>query len=129
MAISNALAIARLAIGLVADTAFVLASKAPHTADPSEIQKDKQLFINRTISGVHLFSSVVVYGLTAGELFSAWSKGDVLGAVRLWGWQEWVGVAGMILGGSMRLWCYRTLGRFFTFNVSPSSLVGVHLGC
>jgi hypothetical protein len=62
----------------------------------------------------------VVYGLTVGQLWLAWRSGDVLSAVSEWEGQEWIGVGAMIFGGTLRLWCYRTLGRFFTFNVSLS---------
>ena len=103
-------------LSLVADTAFVLASKPPHTADPSEIEKDDQPLIDRSISSVHLFSSLVVYGLAIAQGGSDWAANGLIG--HAWSGQEWAGVAGMIFGGSMRLWCYRTLGHFFTFNVS-----------
>lgn len=108
-------------LGLVADTAFVLASKPPHTADPSEIEKDNQPLIDRSISSVHLFSSVVVYGLAIAQGGSDWAANGLIG--HAWSGQEWAGVAGMIFGGSMRLWCYRTLGHFFTFNVSAPFFV------
>lgn len=118
MLTSTSQAVIRLVLGLAADTAFVLASKPPHTAKASEIERDNQPLIDRSISGVHLFSSVVVYGLSLGQIWLAWRSGDVLSAVSGWGGQEWVGVGAMIFGGALRLWCYRTLGRFFTFNVS-----------
>jgi len=106
----------QLILGLAADTAFVLASKPPHTAKPSEIQKDNQPIIDRSISSVHLFSSVVVYGLAATQIGSDWTDGGLRG--HAWSTNEWVGVGLMIIGGMLRLWCYRTLGQFFTFNVS-----------
>jgi hypothetical protein len=107
-------------LGLVADTAFVWASKPPHTANPSEIVKDNQPLIDRSISSVHLFSSVVVYGLEIAQAGSDWAVYGSIG--HAWSGREWLGVAAMILGGSLRLWCYRTLGHFFTFNVSPIPL-------
>jgi hypothetical protein len=112
----------QLVLGLVADTAFVLASKPPHTANPAEIEKDNQPIINRSLSSVHLFSSIVVYGLALAQYGSEWrSSGNILGD-HVWSGVEWVGVGAMIFGGSLRLWCYRTLGQFFTFNVSLSQL-------
>jgi hypothetical protein len=110
----------QLVLGLVADTCFVLASKPPHTANASEIEKDNQPIINRSLSSVHLFSSIVVYGLAVVQRGSEWSiSGKILGA-HVWGKVEWAGIGAMIFGGLLRLWCYRTLGQFFTFNVSLS---------
>jgi hypothetical protein len=119
--LSNLQAALQLIVGLAADTSFVLASKPPHTAEPSEIEKDDQPIIDRSISSVHLFSSVFVYGLAAAQLGSDWvNSGCVVG--HKWNGFEWVGVGAMVFGGSLRLWCYRTLGQFFTFNVGPSLL-------
>lgn len=107
----------QLLLSLAADTLFVRAAKPPHTAKPSEIEKDNQPIIDRSISTVHLFSSVVVYGLAAAQLGSEWSKYGILGG-HTWEGIEWVGIGAIVFGGSLRLWCFRTLGRFFTFNVS-----------
>jgi protein-S-isoprenylcysteine O-methyltransferase Ste14 len=110
----------QLVLGLVADTCFVLASKPPYTANASEIEKDNQPIINRSLSSVHLFSSIVVYGLAVAQRGSEWSiSGKILGD-HVWGKVEWAGIGAMIFGGLLRLWCYRTLGQFFTFNVSLS---------
>jgi hypothetical protein len=115
----------QLVLGLAADTAFVLASKPPHTAKPSEIEKDNQPIIDRSISSVHLFSSIFVYGLAISQAASEWSRSGSLLGVHAWSGTEWAGVGAMIFGGSLRLWCYRTLGQFFTFNVSFSRPGGV----
>jgi hypothetical protein len=109
----------QIGLGLVADTCFVMASKPPHTAKPSEIEKDKIHLIDLSISRVYLFSSVVVYGLAIAQNWSQWTSSGVIGR-RSWSSAEWLGVAGMIFGGSLRLWCYKALGQFFTFNVSLS---------
>jgi hypothetical protein len=108
-------------LGLAADTFFVLASKPPHTAKPSEIEKDNQPIIDRSISSVHLFSSVAVYGLAAAQFGSDWHKYGIVEGHK-WSTIDWAGVGMMIAGGTLRLWCYRTLGQFFTFNVSSSAL-------
>lgn len=107
----------QLVLGLAADTSFVLASKPPHKAKPSEIEKDNQPIIDRSVGSVHLFSSVVVYGLAAAQLGTEWSGNGIFRGHE-WSKIEWVGVGAMIFGGTLRLWCYRTLGQFFTFNVS-----------
>jgi len=110
----------QLVLGLVADTCFVLASRPPHTANASEIEKDNQPIINRSLPRVHLFSSIVVYGLAIAQYGSEWNKGGNFLGGHAWSRVEWSGVGAMIFGGALRLWCYRALGQFFTFNVSLS---------
>ena len=109
----------RLVLLFVADTSFILASRPPHEADTSEIQKDKQALIGYSISRIPLLAGPLIYLLTISQLYSSWVRyGD--GPRSGWGWDLWEvgGALGMISGGQLRLWCYRTLGRFFTFNVS-----------
>jgi hypothetical protein len=119
----------QLILGLVADTSFVLASKPPHTANASEIEKDNQPIIDRSISSVHLFSSVVVYGLAVAQYGSQWTTNGKFLGDHAWGEVEWAGVGAMIFGGSLRLWCYRTLGQFFTFNVSLLAVILCSSSC
>ena len=115
--LSTLQAVFQLFSGIAADTCFVLASKAPHTAKPSEIEKDNQPIINRAISRVHLSSSVFVYGLAAAQIGSEWISN---GTLRRYPWSgaEAAGYGLMVFGAPLRLWCYSELGRFFTFNVS-----------
>lgn len=103
----------RLFLLFVADTSFILGSKPPHQANPSEIQRDKQLVLGYAISRLPLIVGPLIYGLTITQLYltrysydGGWEAVEVLGAL------------GMIGGGLLRLWCCRVLGRFFTFNVS-----------
>lgn len=111
--------IPRLALLLTADISFVLASRPPYQADSSEIQKDNQAFIDHTISRVPLLAGPLIFGLTLTQLYYEVS-GDVPSRHTMISW-EMVGAIGMIAGGQLRLWCYRVLGRFFTFNVCPPS--------
>jgi len=115
--LSTLQAVFQLFSGIAADTCFVLASRPPHTAKPSEIEKDNQPIINRAISSVHLLSSVFVYGLAAAQIGSEWGSNGMLRKYP-WSGAESAGYGLMVFGASLRLWCYSELGRFFTFNVS-----------
>lgn len=104
-----------LAILLIADTSFVLASRPPQHADATEIRKDKQAFVDLTISRIPLLVGPLIYGLSFTQLWYSWRDRRGVGCTG--GLLELVGVAAMITGAQLRLWCYRELGRFFTFNV------------
>jgi hypothetical protein len=120
--LSTLQAVFQLFSGIAADTCFVLAFKPPHTAKASEIEKDNQPIINRAISSVHLFSSVFVYGLAAAQIGSDYGSS---GSLRRhpWNGAEAAGYGLMVVGASLRLWCYSELGRFFTFNVGSFHLL------
>jgi len=120
MMLSTSQAGVQFLLGLVADTCFVSASKSPHTANASEIEKDNQPIINRALPRVHLFSSIVIYALAVAQHVSEWRQSGNVPGEHAWSRVEWAGVGAMMFGGSLRLWCYRTLGQFFTFNASLS---------
>ena len=111
----------RLVLLFVADTSFVLASIPPHKADSAEIQKDKQALADYTISRIPLLAGPLIYALTISQLWIYWDRNESLGTR----WDSWevLGALGMISGGQLRLWCYRVLGRFFTFNVSDQPII------
>lgn len=118
----------RIALIFAADTTFVLASRPPHRAETSEIQRDNQALVDFAISNVHRVAGPLIHLLTTTQLwFTLRSGRDGRPGIRLgWNMDAWdiwevVGYLGMILGGQLRLWCYRVLGRFFTFNVSTST--------
>lgn len=107
--------LARLVYLLFADTSFVLASRPPHQADSNEIHRDEQALVDHSIPRIPLVVGPLIYGLTLAQFCHEYASGKP--HPRSTGWEA-LGALGMILGGQLRLWCYRVLGRFFTFNVS-----------
>lgn len=126
------LGILRLAFLVVCDAAFVSACKPPHRAEQSEIRKDKQRTLDWTISSIPLLAAPFIYSLTLLRMWHEYplASEPALGSEtdRWFDMVELIGALGMLLGGQLRSWCYRVLGRFFTFNVSPRAPLGIELG-
>jgi hypothetical protein len=114
--------------------AFSIATQPPFRPSSEDtVQRDKQATINFLATTFPKYSTALIFTVEALQVGAAllrrqdphlgFGSGIISGESSV---AEQVGV-GMLLGGSLlRIWCYRCLGRFFTYQVSRCVCVAVN---
>lgn len=111
-------------LSLIASWFFCAASQSPFKPPREDVRRDKSSAMRFIGSYWSPLSYMLAFGLDGLQLLAAvyqtsYSASGFCSDVDLGRRTgvELTGVGLMIIGGGLRLWCYRELGRFFTFEV------------